>query len=543
MSSKATEKTKPKEDKDRAKKSDKEAKDTSVTVNKSVAKDTSNNVDSHLKDPSKPNETKETGKVGSPNPSGDKKPEPIRSSSPKLEKDDSKSKKTADNPAKMTVQKEKSKETADGRDKSMEKDTLNVSTMKSKEKSQAQSPQPSARLTAESKKRAEISDGNFSILLLRPSNEQDQARRHDRLDAEDQENLPRRAEPEAEGYLRVPGSGTQVFAREDNGPLRSANAGLEGGPQQGDPRQNKGQGQTHRPRPAQQARDGVPGSAHEGQAGQGREDQAKSKARDYSKAKEIRDAEFHGAKSKAYLRVSRSVTKLDPNIQRIEQGQKVLEMRNQYSEIVRDVFFKDALVTQKSKAQLDLPKEAISTRDIKVEADKKRQAEYDSIKRRYELGEKYLEEIRAQNALVPESKRKELELRRFEARRRVPKPAKDRKYIDEVRRYYVEPKEIVAHKDLLKNLNPTKSSDSKVAVLKVVESLDSQIKQKEVRVKYKADQKHQENSLGDMYISSIQTKLNLLETQAKNKKPSKKNKKIKDLKTLMENESDHEGDF
>lgn len=218
-------------------------------------------------------------------------------------------------------------------------------------------------------------------------------------------------------------------------------------------------------------------------------------------------------------------------------------MRNQYSEIVRDVFFKDALVAQKSKAQVDLPKEAISTRDIKLEADKKRKAEYESIKRRYELGEKYLEEIRSQNALVPESKRRELELKRFEANRRIPKPVKDRKFIDQVRRYYVEPKEIVAHKDLLKNLNPTKSSDSKVAVLKVVESLDSQIKQKEMRVKYRADQKHSDNNLGDMYISSIQTKLDLLETQTKKKKPSKQPKNSKDLKALMEHESDNEGDY
>jgi acetate kinase len=65
-----------------------------------------------------------------------------------------------------------------------------------------------------------------------------------------------------------------------------------------------------------------------------------------------------------------------PSLERLEKARKAIETRKHYSEIVKDIFFKDALLNNKSGVE-GVPKQLVSLRDIKEEAEKKRLEEFE----------------------------------------------------------------------------------------------------------------------------------------------------------------------
>ena len=160
--------------------------------------------------------------------------------------------------------------------------------------------------------------------------------------------------------------------------------------------------------------------------------------------------------------------------------------------------------------------ELVVSRDPREEADRKKKEEFEKLKLRHDLGNKYLQYVRQVNERVPVEKRKEMDMKRFKPRE-VPKHMKSRKYLDDIARSFDEPKEVVFQKDLIRNLKPN-GTDGKNALLENIKNYDTNMKLKEVRMRYNADSKHAGNDLGDLYIDSIESKLKILDTEINTKK-------------------------
>jgi hypothetical protein len=224
-------------------------------------------------------------------------------------------------------------------------------------------------------------------------------------------------------------------------------------------------------------------------------------------------SDYMPAKSRAYLRVveNKEFGKT-PEMEKLERARKAIDTRKHYSEIVKDIFFKDALLNNKSGLK-EVPKQITSLRDIKEEAEKRRKDEYEHHKLMHELGQKYLEDVRRQNMNVTPQTRKVMDEKRFAQMRSVDKPKKSRKYLDQVARDFKDPREVVVQKDLMKKLKPTTNSDSHNAFVHNVKYFDERLVDQEIKVKYKAGKQDLGLELGDKYINSIQSKLNVLEKE------------------------------
>ena len=233
-----------------------------------------------------------------------------------------------------------------------------------------------------------------------------------------------------------------------------------------------------------------------------------------TKVYEFNHSDYQPVKSKAYIRVMESEGYRNPNLERLEKAKRANETRKQYSGIVKDIFFKDAvLASMQSKSQSSIKHVDIgSLQMFKEEADRKRKAEFEQLKLRHELGEEYLRHVRKLNEKMPVAKRKEMDEKRFN-QLPIPKHMKNRKYLDDIARQFTEPKESVFQKDLVKKLNPTASSDSKNAVVENMKNYDEQMNLKETRMRFGADQKHGKQELGDLYVNSIEHKLKILDSE------------------------------
>jgi hypothetical protein len=132
-----------------------------------------------------------------------------------------------------------------------------------------------------------------------------------------------------------------------------------------------------------------------------------------------------------------------------------------------------------------------------------------------ELGKRYLEEIRVQNMHVTPQLREAMDKKRFERMNSVPKLAKSRKYLDQIARDFKESIDLVVQKDLTRNLNPTRNTDSHNAFIHNMKYFDNRLDYDETKLRYKAGGESIGLELGDKYISSIQTKLNVLQKEAK----------------------------
>lgn len=235
----------------------------------------------------------------------------------------------------------------------------------------------------------------------------------------------------------------------------------------------------------------------------------------FKKLYDFNHSDYRPLKSKAYLKVVENGD-VGRNIreEKLEKARKAIETRKHYSDIVKDIFFKDALLNTKSPNQPNIQKEIASLRDIKEEAQKKRKDEYEHHRLMHNLGKKYLEEIRHQNLKVTPQKRKAMDEKRFAKNINVPKKMKSRKYLDDVAREFKDPIEVVVQRDLMKHLNPTSGTDSKNAFIKNMKYFDDKLEDQETKVKYEAGKKDATLELGGMYINSIESKLKVLEKES-----------------------------
>lgn len=238
---------------------------------------------------------------------------------------------------------------------------------------------------------------------------------------------------------------------------------------------------------------------------------------------EFNHNEFNPHKSRAYYRIANEEV-ANPRLEKLEKAKKALETRKQYSDIVKDIFFKDALLAgrnAKSQHMLKSGLPEITSRDPREEADRKKREEFEKLKLRNELGDKYLMHVRQINEKIPLDKRKEMDMKRFQPKE-VPKKMKSRKYLDDIARKFEEPKDVVFQKDLIKKLKPD-GTDSKNALIENIKNHDTNMKLREVRMRFNADSKHQVNGeLGDIYINSIESKLKILDNEIKLKEGKKK---------------------
>lgn len=225
-------------------------------------------------------------------------------------------------------------------------------------------------------------------------------------------------------------------------------------------------------------------------------------------------SEYNPMKSKAYLRVidSNDLAK-KPELERLEKARKAIDTRKHYSEIVKDIFFKDALLSNKSAHQ-EVPKQIMSLKDIKEAADKRRKDEYEHHKLMHELGKRYLDDVRHQNMNITPETRKKMDEKRFLQMKSVEPQKKSRKFLDQVSRKFNDPRDMVVQRDLIKKLNPTSNSDSQAAFLHNVKYFDEKLIDQETKLRYKATREEAGLELGDKYINSIQNKLNILEKEA-----------------------------
>lgn len=232
-----------------------------------------------------------------------------------------------------------------------------------------------------------------------------------------------------------------------------------------------------------------------------------------TKLYDFNHSEYRPVKSKAYLRVveNKNFGK-NPKLERLEKARKAIETRKHYSEIVKDIFFKDALLNNQS-GQQEIPKQIVSLRDIKEEAEKKRLEEFEHHKLMHEIGKRYLEEVRHQNVNVTPQARKKMDEKRFMHMKSVDKPKKSRKYLDQIARDFKDPRDVVVQKDQMRKLNPTRNTDSHNAFVHNVKYFDEKLIDHETKLKYKATKEDLGLDLGDKYINSIQNKLTVLEKE------------------------------
>lgn len=233
-------------------------------------------------------------------------------------------------------------------------------------------------------------------------------------------------------------------------------------------------------------------------------------------------------KSQAYLRVSKEEYQ-NPSLKKLEQAKRANETKKQYSSIVKEIFFKDALLSaqkahERASSGTQLKPEAVSLRDIKLEADRKRKEEADKQKRMHELGNQYLSHVRKLNEKTTPEMRVALEKKRFETLQApTPRNRKNRKYLDDIAREFTEPRDVVFQKDLLKRLNPSVSSAAKGSYIENVKNFDTHIELRALRERYGVPDKHTKGAdVGDLYVTSIANKLDTLQKEVGIKEAKKK---------------------
>lgn len=209
----------------------------------------------------------------------------------------------------------------------------------------------------------------------------------------------------------------------------------------------------------------------------------------------------------------------NPSLQKLEKAKRANETKKQYSSIVKEIFFKDALlaaqkVQERASSSTQLKPEAVSLRDIKLEADKKRKEEADKQRRMHELGNEYLAHVRKLNEKTTPEMRVALEKKRFETLQApTPRNRKNRKYLDDIAREFTEPRDVVFQKDLLKRLNPSVSSAAKGSYIENVKNFDEHIELKALRERYGVPEKGKAADVGDLYVTSIANKLDTLQKE------------------------------
>ena len=204
----------------------------------------------------------------------------------------------------------------------------------------------------------------------------------------------------------------------------------------------------------------------------------------------------------------------------MEKAKKAIETRNQYSDIVKELFFNDIKVSSNSMNKMSESHNNIilTPRDMLIEDVKRRKNLYPDNKAVYEHGNQYLDHVRRLNRNMTLEKRKELDEKRFQTIQnsmKTVKPPKSRKYLDQISRQFSQPKEFVQHKDLLKELQVKQDSRSKNAMIENIKNFDNHLDLKERSELFNNKNKNGDNSINDLYISNIQNKLSILDKHVK----------------------------
>lgn len=216
--------------------------------------------------------------------------------------------------------------------------------------------------------------------------------------------------------------------------------------------------------------------------------------------------EFAPIRSKTYVRLAETELSRNAALQRLEKAKKAIETRKQYSDIVKEVFFKDALISAKTPGSVP----QLTPREAVAEDVKRRKELYPDPRARYDHGNQYLEQVRHMNRNITNEKRKEMDERRF-FQPAPQKITKSRKYLDDVSRQFKDPREFVRQKDLLKDLQKGKNTESRNALLENIKNFDSQMDLKEKSLKYVGSKGTSEKDLTNLYINNIESKLKLLD--------------------------------
>ena len=216
--------------------------------------------------------------------------------------------------------------------------------------------------------------------------------------------------------------------------------------------------------------------------------------------------EFAPARSSTLVRLAETELGKNPSLQRLEKAKKAIETRKQYSDIVKEVFFKDALGAARGPDSVP----QLTPREAAAQDVKRRRELYPDARARYEHGNQNLAQVHRMNSSVTAEQRKEMDQRRF-FQPAEPKQAKSRKYLDAVSREFKDPREFVRQQDLLKELRKAQNSEDRNALLANIKNFDSQMDLKEQSLKLVGGKGAAEQRLADLYVNNIESKLKLLD--------------------------------
>ena len=219
--------------------------------------------------------------------------------------------------------------------------------------------------------------------------------------------------------------------------------------------------------------------------------------------------EYTPVRSKTLVRLAETELSRNPTLQRLEKAKKAIETRKQYSDIVKEVFFKDALIAARGSDSVP----QLTPREAAADDVKRRRDLYPDPRSRYKHGNQYLEQVHHMNHGITAEKRKEMDERRF-FQPQAPKQTKSRKYLDAVSRQFKDPREFVRQQDLLKDLQKGQTSESRNALLDNIKNFDSQMDLKEKSLKFVGSKGSAEQHLTDLYVNNIESKLKLLDRDA-----------------------------
>lgn len=266
-------------------------------------------------------------------------------------------------------------------------------------------------------------------------------------------------------------------------------------------------------------------------------------------------------KSKTYQRVKSELGK--KTMERSKRIKRFQETREKYSQKVKEIINMRQKITQDPKS-FSQPNLYYSNREMQRRAEEQKKQDYHKSRKRYEIGNSYLDEIRARNAVMSERDRNrnklvpqidwERKIRAYEERNNKID------YLKEISETQREKRGKLSHKkkfglgaegrkDLLKMIYPVESSDQKRMVSTVVKNIDSGLKRKEVANKF--DRKNYGKlaktalELDFEYINSIEIKLALLEKNLQKGEmqgmlPDKWGKKKREEQTEEEEESEEQ---
>lgn len=240
-----------------------------------------------------------------------------------------------------------------------------------------------------------------------------------------------------------------------------------------------------------------------------RQEEARRHVRALQQMQQQQLNEYAPARSSTLVRLSETELSRNPTLQRLEKAKKAIETRKQYSDIVKEVFFKDALIAARGSDSVP----QLTPREVAAQDVKRRRDLYPDARSRYEHGNQYLAQVHRMNSNVTTEKRKEMDERRF-FQPAVPKQTKSRKYLDEVSRQFKDPREFVRQQDLLKDLQKAHNSESRNALLANIKNFDSQMDLKEQSLKFVGGKGSAEQHLTDLYVNNIESKLKLLDRDA-----------------------------